>query len=133
VWHIGGNLTSRFTDFLTSDGEKPWRDRESEFEERNVGRTELLEKWEKGWSTLFAALAPLTDADLARTVSVRGVPLTVGEALLRALAHVSYHVGQLTFIGKLLKGAEWDYLSIPPGGTDAYNKNPTKEKGAGSK
>lgn len=129
VWHVAGNLTSRFTDFLTTDGEKPWRNRESEFEERNVGRKELLEKWEGGWSALFAALDPLTDEDLERTVSVRGVPLTVGEALLRALGHVSYHVGQITFFGKVLRGPAWEYLTIPPGGTDAYNQNPTKEKG----
>lgn len=129
VWHVAGNLTSRFTDFLTTDGEKPWRNRESEFEERNVGRTELLEKWESGWSTLFAALDQLTDDDLERTVSVRGVSLTVGEALLRSLGHVSYHIGQITFFGKMLRGPEWKYLTIPPGGTDAYNRNPTKEKG----
>jgi len=133
VWHVAGNLTSRFTDFLTTDGEKPWRNRESEFEERNVGRTELLEKWEGGWGTLFAAIGPLSDADLERTVSVRGVTLTVGEALLRALAHVSYHVGQITFVGKMLRGPQWDYLTIPPGGTDAYNKNPTREKGTATK
>jgi hypothetical protein len=133
VWHMAGNLTSRFTDFLTSDGEKPWRNRESEFEERNVGRKELLEKWEGGWGTLFAALDPLTDDDLDRMVSVRGVPLTVGEALLRALGHMSYHVGQLTFSGKMLRGPEWEYLTIPPGGTDAYNRDPTREKGPGQR
>lgn len=133
VWHVSGNLTSRFTDFLTSDGEKPWRERESEFEERNVGRKELLEKWEGGWGVLFAALDPLTDEDIDRNVSVRGVSLTVGEALLRSLAHVSYHVGQMTFVGKLLQGAEWRYLSIPPGGTAAYNRNPTREKGPEAK
>jgi uncharacterized damage-inducible protein DinB len=133
VWHISGNLTSRFTDFLTTDGEKPWRNRESEFEERKVGRTELLEKWERGWATLFTALEALSDEDLDRGVSVRGVPLTVGEALLRSLAHASYHVGQMTFLGKMLRGPEWKYLSIPPGGSDAYNENPTREKGAGSR
>jgi hypothetical protein len=129
VWHVAGNLTSRFTDFLTTDGEKPWRDRESEFEERNVARAELLEKWEAGWGALFAAIRPLADADLDRTVTVRGVKLTVGEALLRALGHVSYHVGQIAFVGKMLRGAQWDYLTIPPGGSEAYNKNPAREKG----
>jgi len=129
VWHVSGNLTSRFTDFLTTDGEKPWRNREGEFEERSVGRKELLEKWEGGWRVLLDALEPLSDDDLDRTVSVRGVALTVGEALLRSLAHVSYHVGQMTFMGKLLRGAEWHYLSIPPGGTAAYNQSPTLEKG----
>lgn len=133
VWHVAGNLRSRFTDFLTSDGEKPWRNRETEFEERNVGRKELLEKWEDGWGTLFEAIGPLTDADLERTVSVRGVALTVGEALLRSLAHVSYHVGQIAFVGKMLRGPQWDYLTIPPGGSDAYNQNPTREKGTQAK
>ncbi len=132
MWHVAGNLTSRFTDFLTSDGEKPWRDRESEFDERRVGRKELLEKWDSGWSTLFAALAPLTDADLDRSVTVRGVELTVAEALLRALPHVSSHVGQVAFFGKVLRGSEWEYLTIPPGGTDAYNRNPNREKGPGA-
>lgn len=133
VWHVSGNLTSRFTDFVTSDGEKPWRDRESEFEERTVARKELLEKWERGWRVLFSALEPLTDQDIDHTVTVRGVPLTVGEALLRSLAHTSYHVGQMTFIGKMLRGGEWEYLSIPPGGTAAYNQNPMHEKGPAAK
>ena len=133
VWHVGGNLTSRFTDFLTTDGEKPWRNRETEFEERNVGRTELMEKWESGWSVLLSALESLDDGALGRTVTTRGVPLTVGEALLRSLAHVSYHVGQMSFVGKMLRGREWKYLTIPPGGSDAYNQNPTQEKGPGAR
>ena len=133
VWHVAGNLTSRFTDFLTSDGEKPWRNRESEFEERNVGRIELVEKWESGWSVLLATLESLDDARIESTVTVRGVPLTVGEALLRSLAHVSYHVGQMTFLGKMLRGREWSYLTIPPGGSDAYNENPTHEKAPGAR
>jgi hypothetical protein len=129
MWHVAGNLTSRFTDFLTSDGEKPWRDREREFDERSVGRGELLDKWDAGWSALFTALEPLTDADLDRTVSIRGVELTVGEALLRSLPHASSHVGQMAFFGKVLRGSEWEYLSIPPGGSEAYNRNPDREKG----
>ena len=133
VWHVAGNLTSRFTDFLTSDGEKPWRNRESEFEERNVGRKELMEKWEGGWGVLLSALEPLEDSAIDRPVTVRGVPLTVGEALLRSLAHVSYHVGQMTFVGKMLRGREWSYLTIPPGGSDAYNRNPTHEKSSGAR
>jgi uncharacterized damage-inducible protein DinB len=131
VWHIAGNLQSRFTDFLTSDGEKEWRHRETEFEERQVDRDELIEKWAAGWSVLFDSLAPLSDADLTREVTIRGQPLTVGEALHRSLAHASYHVGQMTYIGKMLKGEEWHYLSIPPGGSAAYNTNPTREKGPG--
>ena len=132
VWHIAGNLQSRFTDFLTSDGEKPWRLRETEFEDRRVDREELIQKWAQGWDTLFDALETLTDADLGRSVMIRGVPLTVSEALHRSLAHASYHVGQITYIGKMLKGEEWMYLSIPPGGSAAYNADPVLEKGPGS-
>jgi hypothetical protein len=131
VWHVAGNLQSRFTDFLTSDGEKPWRNRETEFEDRRVGREELIDKWEAGWSALFDALERLTDEDLGRTITIRGQPLTVCEALHRSLAHASYHVGQMTYIGKMLKGEEWSYLSIPPGGSVAYNASPTLEKGPG--
>jgi uncharacterized damage-inducible protein DinB len=129
VWHVSGNLESRFTDFLTTDGEKPWRNRESEFEERRASREEVLAKWERGWKTLFDSLAALTDADLVRVVHVRGVAATVGEALERSLGHTSYHAGQMTYLGKMLRRDQWEYLSIPPGGTTAYNANPTMEKG----
>ena len=129
VWHVAGNLLSRFTDFLTSDGEKPWRERESEFEPREVSREELVDKWEEGWSALFGALEPLTDEDLTRSITIRGVPLTVCESLHRSLAHASYHVGQMTYIGKMLRGEEWTYLTIPPGGSAAYNAKPVLEKG----
>jgi len=132
VWHVAGNLESRFTDFLTSDGEKPWRDRESEFADRRVTRKEMLAKWDRGWAVLFGALAPLSDADLARKVQIRGVSASVAEALERSLAHTSYHVGQITFMGKMLRRGEWKYLSIPPGQSAAYNANPTMEK-AGAK
>jgi hypothetical protein len=129
VWHVSGNLESRFTDFLTTDGEKPWRDRESEFEDRHVGRSEVLAKWERGWKVLFDTLSRLADADLVRVVTVRGVQATVGEALERSLSHTSYHAGQITYLGKMFRGGQWKYLSIPPGGTTAYNANPTHEKG----
>ncbi|MGD2047161.1 MAG: DinB family protein [Gemmatimonadota bacterium] len=128
VWHIAGNLQSRFTDFLTSDGEKPWRVRESEFEDRQVDPTELIEKWEAGWACLFDALEDLTDEHLTRSITIRGVSLSVCEALHRSLAHVSYHVGQMTYVGKMLKGEEWMYLSIPPGGSEGYNASPDREK-----
>jgi hypothetical protein len=127
-WHISGNLQSRFTDFLTSDGEKPWRQREEEFARRDVSREELLAKWNAGWGVLFATLERLTDADLAATVTIRGQPLAVHEALHRSLAHVAYHVGQMVYIAHACCGAAWKYLSIPPGGTAAYNAQPTMEK-----
>lgn len=127
VWHLGGNLKSRFTDFRTADGEKPWRDREEEFAERAVSRQELLTKWEDGWGVLFAALADLTDDDLSGTITIRRQPLTVDQALLRSLAHSSYHVGQIVYVAKQIRGAEWRSLSIPKGASDAYNRNPTAE------
>ena len=130
AWHVGGNLASRFTDFLTSDGEKPWRDRDAEFEPRAVNREQLLTHWARGWDALFEALRTLTDADLQRTVSIRGRPLPVHEALHRALAHAAYHTGQIVYVAKLLRGAAWQSLSIPPGGSRAYDAAPTRESGA---
>jgi uncharacterized protein DUF1572 len=113
AWHISGNLKSRFTDFLTTDGEKPWRDRESEFDGRQVGHDELRRKWEDGWSVLLAALGELSDADLGKRVTIRGEPLAVHAALHRSLAHTANHVGQIVLLGKMLRGAEWRSLSIP--------------------
>lgn len=131
AWHVAGNLKSRFTDFLTSDGDKPWRDRESEFLQRRPSHDELLAKWEDGWGALFGALAPLDDDALRRTVTIRGVALSVTEALHRSLAHTSYHVGQIVFWAKALKGGDWSYLTIPPGKSDDYRKNPAHEKAPG--
>lgn len=129
VWHVSGNLESRFTDFLDSDGEKPWRDREDEFAVRDASPREVREKWERGWSVVLGALAELGDDDLGRNVAIRGVSHSVAEALARSLAHTSYHVGQMTYVGKMLRGGEWRYLSIPPGGTAEYNRDPTRERG----
>jgi len=128
VWHVAGNLQSRFVDFLTSDGEKPWRDRESEFAARHVTGREVLAKWNEGWSALFTAIGALDDGDLERQVAIRGVPLPVRDALHRSLAHTSYHVGQIVFWAKSLRGFEWSYLTIPPGQSEAYRKNPVHEK-----
>ena len=126
--HLGGNLQSRFTDFLTTDGEKPWRDRESEFEQRRLSREELIESWEKGWSVLFGTLDCLTDVQLEATVTIRGVGLSVLEALARSLSHAAYHSGQIVLLAKMLRGGEWIYLSIPPQGSAAYNEKPDLEK-----
>jgi hypothetical protein len=128
VWHVAGNLRSRFTDFLTSDGEKPWRDRDSEFLARRVGRSELLANWNDGWSVLFAALADLDDAHLEQRVAIRKQPLTVAEALHRSLAHVSYHVGQIVYVAKAIRGSDWHYLTIPPGQSAQANENPNAER-----
>lgn len=126
-WHISGNLTSRFTEFLTTDGEKPWRHRDEEFHARPVTHAELEAKWAIGWNALLEALGGLDDTALARTVIIRGQQMSVTQALHRALAHVSYHVGQIVYVAKAMRGSQWNYLSIPPGGSDTYNKAPTME------
>jgi hypothetical protein len=127
-WHLAGNFRSRFTDFLTTDGEKPWREREEEFARRSVSKEELVAYWNGGWAVLLDALRGLRDADLDREVTIRGQPLTVVEALHRSLAHASYHVGQIVYQARGLKGADWRWLSIPPGQSAQYNANPTGEK-----
>jgi hypothetical protein len=128
AWHVAGNLKSRFTDFLTTDGEKPWRDRDSEFQPRRVAHDGLLREWEEGWQVLFHALHDLADRDLERSVVIRACPLSVSEALHRSLAHISYHVGQIVFMAKTMRGAAWEYLSIPPGQSAEYNRRPDREK-----
>jgi uncharacterized damage-inducible protein DinB len=128
VWHMSGNLRSRFTDFLTSDGEKPWRHRDEEFEARAVSRAELLQKWDEGWQVLLDALEPMTDSDLGRTVTIRSQPLLVREALLRSLAHASYHVGQVVLLARAARGPAWTFLSIPPGQSERYNQAPADER-----
>lgn len=125
VWHMSGNFASRFTEFLTTDGEKAWRAREEEFAARAVSKPDCMAKWEAGWKVLLDTLATLTDADLDKTIYIRRQPLLVRDALLRSLAHASYHVGQIVYVAKSLRGGAWDYLSIPPGQSDAYNRNPT--------
>ncbi len=127
-WHLSGNLKSRFSDFLESDGEKPWRQREEEFAQRRVSRPEFISKWAEGWEVLLGTLATLTSADLMRSVKIRGQSMFVHEALNRSLAHASYHVGQIVYIAHAFRGKDWRYLSIPPGGSTAYNANPVMEK-----
>jgi uncharacterized damage-inducible protein DinB len=127
-WHVSGNLRSRFTDFLTTDGEKPWRRRDEEFEVRTVTRAELLAKWEQGWSVLLASLDSLSDDDLERTVTIRRQGLFVREALLRSLAHASYHVGQIVYAAKAARGDAWTSLSIPRNQSEQYNQQPTLDR-----
>lgn len=121
VQHVAGNARSRFTDFLSSDGEKPWRDREAEFTERPTTRAELLADWESGWACLFSALDHLNDTDLERLVYIRNEGHTVQEALHRQLAHYAYHVGQLVLLARSFVGREWRSLSIPRGASAAFN------------
>ena len=131
--HMSGNLRSRFTDFLTSDGEKGDRDRDSEFvDDPAEDRAAIMARWERGWSALFDALAALGDADLvgprARTVEIRGQPHAVLDALLRALAHQAYHVGQVVQLSRHLAGDRWQTLTIPRGGSEAFNDNMARKR-----
>jgi hypothetical protein len=128
VWHISGNLKSRFTDFLTSDGEKPWRHRDEEFDQRSVTSAELKNKWNDGWDVLFSTLDSLTDNDLHRVVTIRGEQLKVHEALNRSVTHTAYHVGQIVHITKTLRGSDWKTLTIPRGKSQEYNANPTGQR-----
>ena len=128
VRHISGNLISRFTDFLTSDGEKEWRDRDSEFSDQTYSKQELDDMWVRAWAVLETQLTALTDEDLEKTVSIRGTDLTVHEALCRSLAHTASHIGQIILLAKVLSGENWKSLSIPKGMSNTYNQNPTLEK-----
>ena len=119
-WHISGNLRSRFTDFLNSDGEKPWRHRDEEFQDRSVTRDALMEKWSAGWDVLLHALDALTDEQIYSQVVIRRQTLTVHEALSRSLAHLSYHVGQIVYIAKAFRGDSWKCQSIPRGASDRF-------------
>jgi hypothetical protein len=107
IRHLNGNMMSRWTDFLTSDGEKPWRDRVEEFEEVPATRTVLLKLWNDGWDQTFATIESLQAYDLNRRITIRGESLTVTDAILRQLAHYAYHVGQIVHQGKMLKGKAW--------------------------
>jgi hypothetical protein len=128
VKHVGGNLESRFRDFLTSDGEKPDRDRDGEFEfPDRPSRSELLGTWETGWKTTLASIGALTPADLERTVTIRGEAFLVVEALDRAAAHTAYHVGQIVFLAKHFAGPRWKTLSIPKGQSSQYVKGTFKQ------
>jgi len=124
VQHMSGNMLSRFTDFLTSDGEKPWRQRDAEFEDGTPGGTkaEMLSIWEKGWDCTMQAINSLTAEDLAKTIYIRTEPHTVIDAINRQLAHYPYHVGQIVYIGKVLKGEDWQSLSIPKGQSQQFNQ-----------
>jgi hypothetical protein len=121
VNHLSGNMLSRFTDFLTSDGEKEWRNRDAEFEGSATTKQEVLAQWEKGWNCFLQALASLTEEDLARIVYIRNQGHTVTEALNRQLAHYPYHIGQIVMLGKMLAQQPWQSLSIPKGGSQTFN------------
>jgi hypothetical protein len=120
--HVSGNLLSRWTDFLTSDGEKPWRNRDDEFVDRFASRQEVMEYWQKGWTCLASALDALRPIDLDATVTIRGERLSVPLAISRSLSHCGYPVGQIVLISRILVGDGWTTLTIPRGGSQQHNK-----------
>jgi hypothetical protein len=122
VKHIAGNMRSRWTDFLTTDGEKPDRDRDSEFAAPPTTRAEVLEMWEQGWDCVWRALGPLTDADLARTITIRGEKHSVMQAINRQLAHYPYHIGQIVMLAKHFNAAQWASLSVPRNRSADFNR-----------
>jgi len=122
VKHMAGNMRSRWTDFLTSDGEKPDRNRDTEFEAPPTTRAALMETWERGWKHLFGALDPLSDTDLARTITIRTESHSVMQAINRQVAHYSYHVGQIVYLARHLAGAKWQTLTIPKKKSAEFNK-----------
>ena len=121
VNHLHGNMISRWTDFLISDGEKEWRKRDQEFENNILDKAELIKIWEEGWKCLFDTLYSLNISDLNKTVLIRNQKLSILDAIHRQLAHYSYHVGQIVFIGKMMCNERWESLSIPKGKSQNYN------------
>jgi hypothetical protein len=122
VKHLAGNMRSRWRDFLTSDGEKPDRLRDTEFEEPPKTQAELMELWERGWKHVFDALEPLTDSDLSRTVTIRTEPHSVMQAINRQVAHYSYHVGQIVYLARHFAGDKWQSLSVPKKKSAEFNR-----------
>jgi len=121
--HLAGNMFSRWTDFLTSDGEKPERNRDMEFViESNTTRDDVISYWERGWKCVFDAIEPLTPADFTRRVIIRGQEHTIVQAINRQLTHYSYHIGQIVFLAKHFRSSEWQSLSIPKNRSAAFNK-----------
>jgi uncharacterized damage-inducible protein DinB len=122
IQHMNGNMRSRWTNFLTEDGEKEWRRREEEFDNQPQSKSELLQLWEEGWKVLFDTLNSLTADDLSKTITIRSQTLTVIDAINRQLAHYAYHAGQIVYIGRWRRDGNWQSLSIPKGGSSAYNE-----------
>ena len=122
IQHLHGNMLSRWTNFLTEDGEKPWRNRDEEFELQELSKEQLLKLWNEGWNVFLHTISSLSEADLGKTITIRTEPLIVVDAINRQIAHYSYHVGQIVFLGKWIRNEEWLSLSIPKKGSDAFNK-----------
>lgn len=121
IQHMSGNMLSRWTDFLTTDGEKEWRNRDEEFEIKALSKEQLIVLWEKGWACCMGALKDLKEDDLIKTIYIRSEALTVTDAINRQLAHYPYHVGQIVYIGKMIKGDQWESLSIAKNKSAAFN------------
>ncbi len=122
VQHLHGNMLSRWTNFLSEDGEKSWRNRDIEFEILPVSKESILKKWEEGWDCLFSTLTSLQPGDLSKTVSIRDESLTVVDAINRQLAHYPYHIGQIVYLARMIKKQDWYSLSIPKGQSQQYNQ-----------
>ena len=130
--HLAGNMRSRWTDFLTTDGEKPDRHRDQEFEDKRPSREALMAEWNDGWRRVFEALKPLTDADLGRTVLIRAEPHSVYKAISRQVAHYAGHAYQIVFLAKHLKGAAWKTLSVARGQSEEFNRRMLEKRKASS-
>ena len=121
IQHMHGNMLSRWTNFLTEDGEKEWRKRDDEFEVHSFSKQQLIDQWNEGWKALLQSLESLTTNDLSKTITIRSQPLDVVDAINRQLAHYGYHVGQIAYLGRWIRQGEWKSLSIPKNQSNAYN------------
>lgn len=128
--HMAGNMTSRWADWLTTDGEKPGRNREHEFQPRHEPRAALITRWDAAWALVFNALRELSPEDLGRTVTIRGEPHSVPDAVNRQISHYGYHVGQIMLIARIIRGNQnWNWLTVAPGGTAAFNHSMKRRHG----
>jgi hypothetical protein len=121
IRHMSGNMLSRWTDFLTTDGEKEWRNRDTEFEIKRISKEQLIEKWDKGWDCCLAAIVSLTEQDLLKTIYIRGEAMPAIDAINRQLAHYPYHVGQIIYVAKMIRNTNWESLSIPRNKSADFN------------
>ena len=128
IQHMAGNMLSRWTDFLTSDGEKEWRNRDAEFDNLHLSKTQLIDLWEKGWACFLQALQQLTSDDLLKTIHIRSESLLVIDAINRQVAHYPYHVGQIIYIARIIKDKDWESLSVPKGKSEEYTKELSEQK-----
>jgi hypothetical protein len=122
IQHLHGNMLSRWTNFLTEDGEKEWRQRDDEFEMHQFSKQQLIDKWNEGWNVFLDALESLTQDDLSKTITIRSQPLNVVDAINRQMAHYSYHIGQIVYLGRWIRGDEWKSLSIPKNKSNEFNQ-----------